>query len=48
MLVWMLCGVALVLFGRHGMLLWPWIGASLWIGFVSLRRTFMGPSAPAG
>jgi hypothetical protein len=29
------------------MMLWPWIGASLWLAFVSLRRTFMGPSAPA-
>jgi phosphatidylcholine synthase len=47
MSVWMVCGVGLVLAGRHDMMLWPWIGASLWLAFVSLRRTFMGPSAPA-
>jgi hypothetical protein len=38
-----------VVFGNgHAALFWPWIAASCWLGFVSLRRTLAGPSAPAG
>jgi hypothetical protein len=27
-------------------LFWPWIAASIWLGYVSLRRTFIGPEGP--
>jgi phosphatidylcholine synthase len=49
LLAWAFCSAGLVVFGNgHAALFWPWIAASCWLGFVSLRRTFAGPSAPAG
>ncbi len=48
LLAWAFCSAGLVVFGNgHATLLWPWIAASCWLGFVSLRRTLAGPSAPA-
>ena len=42
-IVWTACSLGLVLFDRQApWLLWPWLGASAWLAFASLRRTFMG------
>ena len=47
MLVWAACSLGLVLVDRQSALMfWPWIAASVWLAFVSLRRTFAGPTAP--
>ena len=47
-LVWAACCLGLVLMAptQPVWLFWPWIGASAWLGFVSLRRTFVGPNRP--
>jgi hypothetical protein len=48
MLAWTACSLGLVLVDRQApWLLWPWLGASAWLAFVSLRRTFMGASGDA-
>jgi hypothetical protein len=47
-LAWTACSLGLVLVDRQApWLLWPWLGASAWLAFVSLRRTFMGASGDA-
>lgn len=47
MLVWAACSLGLVLLDRQSALMfWPWIAASAWLAFISLRRTFAGPTAP--
>jgi phosphatidylcholine synthase len=46
-LVWTMCSLAMVLFGTdREWLFWPWVVASMWLAYVSLRRTFMGPAGP--
>jgi phosphatidylcholine synthase len=48
MLAWTACSLGLVLFDRQApWLLWPWLGASAWLAFVSLRRTFVGADGDA-
>lgn len=45
--VWTACSLAMVLLGTDKpWLFWPWIAASVWLAFVSLRRTFLGPEGP--
>lgn len=50
-LAWAACSLGIVLLDRQlpwlTWLLWPWLGASAWLAFVSLRRTFMGADAAA-
>ena len=42
-ILWTACSLGLVLLDRQApWLLWPWLGASAWLAFTSLRRTFMG------
>jgi phosphatidylcholine synthase len=46
-LIWALCSLGLVLIDRGTVwlwLYWPWIAASVWLGFISLRRTFTTPA----
>lgn len=47
LVAWSLCSLGLVITGgTQDVLRWIWIGASCWLAFVSLRRTFMGPASP--
>ena len=46
-LLWAGCSLGLVLLGTDKpWLFWPWIVASIWLAYVSLRRTFIGPEGP--
>jgi len=48
MIVWAACCLGLVLMAptNPAWLLWPWLGASAWLGFISLRRTLIGKTIP--
>jgi phosphatidylcholine synthase len=46
MLVWAACALGLILMSPNSpwWLLAPWLAASAWLGYVSLRRTIRGPA----
>lgn len=47
LIAWALCSAGLVLLGNgQALLFWPWVAASCWLAYVSLRRTLAGPSEP--